>query len=103
MTPQEAKFLIECLRAGIASSAVSELFSQSQTRLAGSFQERLGPGRGAMAIEGGYGQGKTHLLKHLAQLARRRGYVTSLVSLSKETPFHHWWHLYGHAIAQAER
>lgn len=56
-----------------------------------------------MSIEGGYGQGKTHLLKHLAQLARRRGFVVSLVTLSKETPFHHWWHLYGQAIALAER
>jgi hypothetical protein len=29
--------------------------------------------------------------------------VVSLVTLSKETPFHHWWHLYGQAITEAER
>ena len=103
MTSFEARFVIECLRAGIASTAVSEIFSQGQTRLVNAFQERLSRGAGGMAIEGGYGQGKTHLLKHLAQLARRRGYVVSLVSLSKETPFHHWWHLYRAAISQAER
>jgi hypothetical protein len=103
MTPFQAKFIIECLRAGIASSPVSELFSRGQTRLVQAFQEHLNAGGGAMAIEGGYGQGKTHLLKHLAQIARRRGFVVSLVTLSKETPFHHWWHLYGQAIAQAER
>jgi len=103
MTPYEAKFIVECLRSGIASAPVSELFSGGQTRLANAFQEQLNRGRGALALEGGYGQGKTHLLKHLAQLAKRRGYVVSLVSLSKETPFHHWWHLYSAAIAQAER
>jgi hypothetical protein len=103
MTPHEAKFVIECLRAGIASSAVSELFSHGQTRLANAFQEHLDGGSGAMAVEGGYGQGKTHLLKHLAQLAKRRGFAVSLVTLSKETPFHHWWHLYGQAIAVVER
>jgi hypothetical protein len=102
MTPFEARFIIECLRAGVASSAVSELFSQGQGRLTGQFLERLGRG-GLFPIEGGYGQGKTHLLKHLAQLAKRRGFVVSLVTLSKETPFHHWWHLYGAAISQAER
>jgi hypothetical protein len=103
LSPYEAKFVIECLRSGIASSAVSELFAHGQNRIVNAFQEELGRGSGALAIEGGYGQGKTHLLKHLAQLARRRGYVVSLVALSKETPFHHWWHLYGAAIAQAER
>src|SRR5579862_858693 len=103
MTATDAKFIIECLRAGIASSAVSELFSHGQGRLTGVFQELLDRGAGALAVEGGYGQGKTHLLKHLAQLARRRGFVVSLVTLSKETPFHQWWHLYGQAIAQAER
>jgi bacteriophage exclusion system BrxC/D-like protein len=103
MTAFQSKFIIECLRAGIASSDVSALFSHGQTRLVQAFQEHLTRGDGAMAIEGGYGQGKTHLLKHLAQVARRRGYVVSLVTLSKETPFHHWWHLYGQAIAQAER
>jgi hypothetical protein len=103
MTTYEARFIIECLRAGIASSSVSELFSHGQTRVTNAFLEHLDRGAGGMAIEGGYGQGKTHLLKHLAQLARRRGYVVSLVTLSKETPFHHWWHLYGQAISTAER
>lgn len=103
MSSYQDRFVIECLRAGIASSAVSELFSHGQSRVTAAFLEQLDRGAGALAIEGGYGQGKTHLLKHLAQLARRRGYVVSLVTLSKETPFHHWWHLYGQAITAAER
>jgi hypothetical protein len=103
MTTYEARFIVECLRSGIASSAVSELFSHGQARVTNAFLEHLDRGAGGMAIEGGYGQGKTHLLKHLAHLAKRRGYVVSLVTLSKETPFHHWWHLYGQAIAAAER
>lgn len=103
MTSYEARFAIECLRAGIASAAVSELFSHGQSRVTDAFLAQLDRGAGAFGIEGGYGQGKTHLLKHLAQLARRRGFVVSLVTLSKETPFHHWHHLYGEAISQAER
>jgi hypothetical protein len=102
MNRYQSRFIIECLRAGIASSAVSELFSHGQSRVVDRFLAHLDTGAGAFGIEGGYGQGKTHLLKHLAQLARRRGFVVSLVTLSKETPFHHWHHLYAAAIAAAE-
>jgi len=96
-----ARAVIEALRAGIASTAVSEIFASSQGRILNAFGKLLDQQRGALAIEGGYGQGKTHLLKHLASLARRRGCVVSLLPLSKETPFNHWWHVYAAAIQQA--
>src|SRR5439155_1323732 len=88
-------------RAGIASTAVSEIFASGQNRIVDAFGKLLDAHHGAMAVEGGYGQGKTHLLKHLAQLARRRGCVVSLVPLSKETPFNHWWHVYAAAAQHA--
>lgn len=93
--------VIEALRAGIASTAVSEIFASGQNRIVDAFGKLLDAHHGALAVEGGYGQGKTHLLKHLAQLARRRGCVVSLVPLSKETPFNHWWHVYASAIQHA--
>src|SRR5438270_5267718 len=101
VSPRAARAVIEALRAGIASTAVSEIFASSQGRILSAFGKLLDQQRGALAIEGGYGQGKTHLLKHLACLARRRGCVVSLVPLSKETPFNHWWHVYSAAIQQA--
>jgi len=100
-TPAQARAVIEALRAGIASTGVSEIFTSGQARILNAFGKLLDNQRGALAIEGGYGQGKTHLLKHLASLARRRGYVVSLVPLSKETPFNHWWHVYAAAIQEA--
>src|SRR5436305_4004794 len=101
ISPPAARAVIEALRAGIASTAVSEIFASSQGRILNAFGKLLDQQRGALAIEGGYGQGKTHLLKHLASLARRRGCVVSLLPLSKETPFNHWWHVYAAAIQQA--
>ena len=41
MTSHQAKFIIECLRAGIASGPVSELFSYWQGRLVSAFQDHL--------------------------------------------------------------
>src|SRR5690348_12659587 len=84
VSPRAARAVIEALRAGIASTAVSEIFASSQSRILAAFGKLLDQQRGALAIEGGYGQGKTHLLKHLASLARRRGCVVSLLPLSKE-------------------
>ncbi len=96
-----ARAVLEALRAGIASTAVSEMFGAGHGRAVDAFGKVIDAQRGALAIEGGYGQGKTHLLKHLAQLAHRRGYVVSLVPLSKDVPFNNWWHIYAAAVRYA--
>lgn len=94
----QARAIIEALRAGIASTPASEVFASGQERIIRKFSTLLDKQSGALAVEGGYGQGKTHLLKHLAQLAHRRGYAVSLVPLSKEVPFNNWWHIYSAAV-----
>jgi hypothetical protein len=40
-----------------------------------------------MAVSGNYGEGKTHLLNTVFNMAHENNMVVSLVSLSKETPF----------------
>jgi hypothetical protein len=41
-----------------------------------------------MVIGGGFGSGKSHLLRHLGLLAGREGFVVSHVVVSKESPLH---------------
>jgi hypothetical protein len=44
-----------------------------------------------LCICGSYGQGKSHTLTYLKQLALSQGYATSIVSLdAREIPFHQW-------------
>jgi hypothetical protein len=46
------------------------------------------PGRASMLLGAGFGEGKSHLLTHLGQLATSAGFVVSTVVISKETPLH---------------
>lgn len=46
------------------------------------------PDRASMLLGGGFGEGKSHLLTHLGQLATSAGFVVSTVVISKETPLH---------------
>ena len=83
---------VEALRSGVPNAdAVAALGSgQSEaedaflTLLAGVDEGR----RGSMLLTGGFGEGKSHLLTHLAHLARNDGFVVSTVVISKETPLY---------------
>ncbi len=55
---------------------------------------------GGSVIKGEYGEGKTHLLNWLYQRAHEENFVVSLISLSKETPFNRFDHIY-RKIAEA--
>jgi hypothetical protein len=46
------------------------------------------PDRASMLLGAGFGEGKSHLLTHLGQLATAAGFVVSTVVISKETPLH---------------
>ena len=46
------------------------------------------PSRASMLLGAGFGEGKSHLLTHLGQLATSAGFVVSTVVISKETPLH---------------
>lgn len=87
----EARHIIEALRSGIPSRAVGQYFSEARPRIMKEISGRLdlvceqGKSSG-MVISGKYGEGKTHLLNTVFNLAHSNNMVVSYLSLSKETP-----------------
>lgn len=88
----EAQRVIEALRSGVSSRAVGHYFSSARPELMEQISRKLDRVRDAgessgMVVSGKYGEGKTHLLNTVFNLAHSNNMVVSLVSLSKETPF----------------
>lgn len=88
----EARNVVEALRSGIPSRAVGQYFSEARPKLmkeiSGQLDEICESGKtGGMIIAGKYGEGKTHLLNSVFNLASSNNMVVSYLSLSKETPF----------------
>lgn len=87
----EARHIIEALRSGIPSRAVGQYFSEARPKIMKEISNRLdlvcdqGKSSG-MVISGKYGEGKTHLLNTVFNLAHSNNMVVSYLSLSKETP-----------------
>ena len=87
----EARHIIEALRSGIPSRAVGQYFSEARPKIMKEISGRLdqvcelGKSSG-MVISGKYGEGKTHLLNTVFNLAHSNHMVVSYLSLSKETP-----------------
>ncbi len=85
------RHIIEALRSGIPSRAVGQYFSEARPRMMKEISARLdmvcneGKSNG-MVVCGKYGEGKTHLLNTVFNLAHSNHMVVSLLSLSKETP-----------------
>lgn len=91
MYDMEARHIVEALRSGIPSRAVGQYFSEARPRIMKEISDRLDAvcdqGRsGGMVISGKYGEGKTHLLNTVFNLAHSNNMVVSYLSLSKETP-----------------
>lgn len=87
----EARHIIEALRSGIPSRAVGQYFSEARPKIMKEISNRLDlvceQGRSnGMVISGKYGEGKTHLLNTVFNLAHSNNMVVSYISLSKETP-----------------
>lgn len=87
----EARRVIEALRSGVPSRAVGQYFSEARPQLMREISGRLDrvseTGRSdGMIISGKYGEGKTHLLNTVFDLAQSNNMVVSYLSLSKETP-----------------
>lgn len=87
----EARHIIEALRSGIPSRAVGQYFSEARPKIMKEISGRLDAvceqGKsGGMIISGKYGEGKTHLLNTVFNLAHSNNMVVSYLSLSKETP-----------------
>ena len=87
----EARHIIEALRSGIPSRAVGQYFSEARPKIMKEISGRLDlvceqEKSSGMIISGKYGEGKTHLLNTVFNLARSNNMVVSYLSLSKETP-----------------
>ncbi|MDO4294164.1 MAG: DUF2791 family P-loop domain-containing protein [Eubacteriales bacterium] len=90
MFDMEARHIIEALRSGIPSRAVGRCFSEARPQIMKELSERLnqtsdGKSSG-LIISGKYGEGKTHLLNTVFNMAHSQNMVVSCLSLSKETP-----------------
>jgi hypothetical protein len=88
----EARRIVEALRSGVTSRTVGQYFSSARPDISKRISEELsgvrdGKTSGGMIISGKYGEGKTHLLNTVSNVASSNNMVVSFVSLSKETPF----------------
>ncbi len=96
----EARHVIEALRSGIPSRAVGQYFSDARPGIMKDLSTRLTEvseqGKaGGMVVCGKYGEGKTHLLNTVFNMAHAENMVVSFLSLSKETPMDKLYLLYG--------
>ena len=88
----EARRIIEALRSGVPSRAASKYFSSARPQIMEKISNSLDDVRlncisGGMTVSGNYGEGKTHLLNTVFNMAHDNNMVVSLVSICKETPF----------------
>ncbi|MCD7735792.1 MAG: ATP-binding protein [Lachnospiraceae bacterium] len=87
----EARHMIEALRSGVPSRAVGACFSEARPRImrdvSGLLEQVCEHQKSCgKIISGRYGEGKTHLLNTVFNLAGASNMVVSYVSLSKEAP-----------------
>jgi P-loop Domain of unknown function (DUF2791) len=98
--------MIEALRSGVPNrDAVRELGS-SQHAIELRFSELLddvakGEGNHGLLVGGDFGTGKSHLLENLQHVALDRGFVTSKVVVSKESPLYDPVKVYRTAVTNA--
>lgn len=91
MYDMEARHIIEALRSGIPSRAVGQYFSEARPKIMKEISNRLDMvceecKSTGLIVSGKYGEGKTHLLNTVFNLAHSNNMVVSYLSLSKETP-----------------
>ena len=100
MTPEQVarRRAVEALRSGVPSVDAVAALGSGQDDIEDAFGALLDRGSGGQLVGGGFGTGKSHLLTHLAALARTRGFVVSTVVISKETPLHDPGKVYRSAV-----
>lgn len=87
----EARHLIEALRSGVPSRKVGQYFSSARPEMMRQITDALEKAResrepSGMIVAGKYGEGKTHLLHTVLDIAHENNMAVSILSLSKETP-----------------
>ena len=103
-TDFNARHVIEALRSGVPSRAVGEYFSEARPAMMRRVHEKLDAvketGRsGGMVFTGRYGEGKTHLLNTVFNMAFAENMAVSYICLGKETPIDKPHQLYPKVIA----
>ena len=102
--------VMEALRSGVPNRDVVKELGSDQPDLEGKFRRMLEqmdtqapqgiPTKG-LVIEGGFGSGKSHLLKALQHVALEQHFVCSPIVISKETPFYNVATLFQSAMNDA--
>ena len=92
MFDMESRKVIEALRSGVPSRSVGRYFSEARPQIMKDLSNRLDAVcedgiSGGMIITGKYGEGKTHLLNTVFNMAHSNNMVVSHLSISKESPF----------------
>ncbi|MDR3225674.1 MAG: ATP-binding protein [Clostridiales Family XIII bacterium] len=95
----QARKIIESLRSGIPSHDVGLYFSSARPKIMAEIQQALDAVSdtcvsGGRIVSGKYGEGKSHLLNTVFNIAQSRNMVVSMVTLSKETPLSNLSYLY---------
>ena len=104
------QLVMEALRSGVPNRDVVNVLGSHQPDLEGKFRRMLQHMEGqasqgiptkGLVIEGGFGSGKSHLLKALQYVALEQNVVCSPIVISKETPFYNVATLFRAAITDA--
>ncbi|MCK9191452.1 MAG: ATP-binding protein [Sphaerochaetaceae bacterium] len=95
----EARHIVEALRSGIPSKTVGKFFCDSRVDLINNIEKEINAvistsNSDSRIISGRYGEGKTHMLNTVFNIASKKNMVVSLISLSKETPFNKLYLIY---------
>lgn len=104
MSDYKAMHVIEALRSGVPSRTVSEVFSEARPGMLKKIRDRIEAVQSSgapdgMIFTGRYGEGKTHMLNTVFNMAFQNNMAVSYVSLGKETPPDKLFLLYRKLIA----
>lgn len=104
MFDMRSREIIEALRSGVPSKAVAGYFSEARPDLLRQLNKRLETvcqedRCDGLIISGKYGEGKTHLINTVFNMAQENNMVVSVVSLGKETPADKMQTLYQKLVA----
>ena len=99
-----AQQIIECLRSGVSSRKLSAIFSYGREAALERVSREMIRVReeGAvqsLVVKGNFGNGKTHFLNIIFDMAEKMNYTVSFVPLSKEIPFNRLDRIYRNAVA----
>lgn len=98
---------IEALRSGVPNGDAVRVLGCDQVHVIEAFESQLeavdtdDAARAGLLVAGGFGTGKSHLLKFLEELALAQNFVTSHVVISKETPLYDRGKVFRSAVENA--